>query len=96
MATVADVPIPARLADRPTVAGLVVPHISVSDGTHHLLGQVHRTKQLTCIRDYRCQIDGQPLGRPLVVLVSETGLAWRGITPLKVRPLQRDAVSADV
>ncbi len=32
---------------------------------------------MRCISEYRCQIDGQPLTRPLVVLVTERQLADR-------------------
>lgn len=70
-------PIPQCLAHRPTAGGLVVPYISVSDGVHHILGNVHRTRALSCIRDRLCQICGRPLGRRLVVFVDQGGLDKR-------------------
>lgn len=71
-----SVGIPARCVDRPVVGGLVVPAVSVvlADG-RPVLGAVHRSKALACITGYRCQIDGQPLTRPFVVLVPDSQLA---------------------
>lgn len=68
-------PIPQRLDGRPTLGGLVVPYVSVSDGRQHLLGQVHRSRALTCIRDHLCQVDGEPLGGRRVVFATATGVA---------------------
>lgn len=70
-----NVPVPARLADRPTLGGLAVPYVSVSDGTRHLLGQVHRSKALRCIRDHLCQACGKPLRGRRIVFVTAEGLA---------------------
>lgn len=70
--------VPARCADRPLAGGRVVPHVSVvlADG-RPVLGAVHKNKAMRCISGYQCQICGQPLTRPLVVLVNENGLAAR-------------------
>lgn len=65
-------PIPARLANRPTLGGLVVPFISIDfgDGTY-ALGETHNRKALECIVGYRCQACGQQLlTRPIVVLAT--------------------------
>jgi hypothetical protein len=70
-------PIPARLVNRPTVGGLVVPWISVSDGTHHALGQVHHNRAAICFRDHLCQLDGEPLVGRRVVLVTGAQLELR-------------------
>lgn len=67
-------PIPARLADRPTVGGLVVPYISVSSGDRHILGSTHNRKRNECLIGRRCQTDGEPLGRRAVVLCTTTQL----------------------
>lgn len=73
-----SIPIPARCAGRPLAGGRVVPHVSVMlrDG-RPVLGAVHRNKAMRCITDYRCQICGDPLTRPLVVLVTDEQLAQR-------------------
>lgn len=54
-------PVPARLARRPTVAGLVVPWISVqhADGGA-ALGAVHASRQDACLTRGWCQICGEP------------------------------------
>lgn len=71
-------PIPARLADRPTSGGLVVPWISIESGDgRHVLGAVHTSRQVACITGYRCQIDGQPLGWPAVVFARPQDLERR-------------------
>lgn len=52
--------VPARLADRPTVGGLVIPWITVTlaDGSPDWRACIrHRVNQ--CISDRRCQLDGQ-------------------------------------
>lgn len=74
-------PIPARLAERPLHAGLVVPWISVvlADGTA-VLGNVHGTKNSRALVDKLCQICGQKLGNPLVLFATATGLG-NGQTP---------------
>jgi hypothetical protein len=60
--------IPARLADRPTVGGLVVPWISIESGDgRYVLGSVHTSRRNACVTDYRCQIDGELLDWPAVV-----------------------------
>lgn len=68
-------PIPTRLADRPTVAGLVVPWISVqhADGGA-ALGAVHASRQDACVRNGWCQIDGQHLGARIVLFARRTDL----------------------
>lgn len=61
-------PIPVRLADRPTVGGLVVPWISVQhrDG-RAALGAVHGSRVDTCLMGRRCQTCGGLLGDRLVL-----------------------------
>ncbi len=70
-----DVPIPLRCAGRPTVGGLVVPHVSVVAAGKPVLGAVHQSKAMRCIVDGLCQICGEALGRPLVVIVPASQLA---------------------
>lgn len=70
-------PIPARCAERPVLGGLVVPHISVVAAGRPVLGAVHRNKAMRCISGYLCQICGQALTRPIVVIVTAKQLADR-------------------
>jgi hypothetical protein len=79
-------PIPACLADRPTVAGLVVPYLSVQSGHRAILGRVHRTKRNQCIVNKLCQIDGELLTVPCVVLVPEGQLDRRWTTEPALHP----------
>jgi hypothetical protein len=74
-------PIPARLAHRPTHAGLVVPWVSVvlADGTP-VLGNLHGTRADAAFLDKLCQICGEKLSRPIVFFASASAHA-RGQTP---------------
>jgi hypothetical protein len=62
-------PMPARLAGRPTQGGLVIPWIQVqfADGGWDFRAR-HTTKIRRCLIERLCQVDGEPLGRPLVLL----------------------------
>lgn len=60
-------PIPARLAGRPTVGGLVVPYISIHHADGYVLGAVHNSRRDECVYDTLCQIDGEPLGARIVL-----------------------------
>lgn len=72
------IPIPASCANRPTTGGRVVPYVSVVlAGGRPVLGSVHRSKAMRCIVGRRCQICGQALGDPIVVLVSDSNLTRR-------------------
>ena len=73
-----EVPLPSRLLDRPQQRGLVVPYISVQTSAGDaILGNVHRARALECIDQKRCQICGQRLTMPVVVLVRESQLHLR-------------------
>jgi hypothetical protein len=63
----ADTPIPARLAHRPTQGGLVVPWIAVqlADGTHDFAACVGRQVNLAML-DQLCQVCGDPIPPPIV------------------------------
>lgn len=62
-------PIPARLASRPVIGGLVVPwfNVRLADGGVDFRVQ-HRSKAVRCWTEGLCQTDGQPLTRPIVFL----------------------------
>lgn len=75
------IPIPARLAGRPTRGGVVVPWVSVvlADGTP-VLGNLHGTKVDRALWERLCQICGEPLlGGPIVLFATESAHA-RGQT----------------
>lgn len=61
--------VPARLAGRPLQGGLVVPWIQVAlaDGSYDFASR-HWSRVIACFTGRRCQVDGEPLGRPLVLL----------------------------
>lgn len=54
-------PIPAQLAHRPTVGGLVVPYISLRTDRGFHLGHVSQPRWLEVIGERRCQVCGEPL-----------------------------------
>jgi len=62
-------PIPVRLAGRPAQGGLVVPWVQVrlADGAADFAAR-HRSKSDRCFREALCQLDGEPLGQPCVLL----------------------------
>lgn len=80
-------PIPARLAHRPTVGGLVVPWITVqhADGGA-ALGAVHASRQDLCVRKRLCQIDGQPLGSRIVLFARQSDLDRRFVAEPGLHP----------
>ena len=67
-------PVPARLAHRPTVGGLVVPWISVTHSTGHVLGAVHGKRRDLCLRDILCQTCGQELLHRAVLFVRQADI----------------------
>lgn len=70
------IPIPIRLAGRPTSGGLVVPYISVEhrDG-RATFGAVHASRVDACLRGRGCQTCGQPLEAKVVVFARPRDLA---------------------
>lgn len=73
-----QLPIPERLAGRPTVGGLVVPYITLRTSRGWHLGQVSEKHRLECVRDYRCQICGQRLDADrFVLLVRQSDIQHR-------------------
>ena len=67
--------VPARCSARPLAGGRVIPYVSVMlhDG-RPVLGAVHRSKAVRCIVGRLCQVCGERLGRPLVVIVDQGGV----------------------
>jgi hypothetical protein len=63
-----SVPIPARLAHRPTVGGLVQPwmNVALADGGVDFRSH-HRSRAQLCWAENRCQVDGELLTRPAVL-----------------------------
>lgn len=72
----ADAPaVPATLASRPLVGGLVVPYISIESGDgRYVLGAVHNSRAHRCVVQRLCQIDAEPLTQPAVALVRQRDL----------------------
>ncbi|WP_435109753.1 hypothetical protein [Nocardiopsis synnemataformans] len=60
--------IPVRLADRPTVGGLVVPWISARTDRGYHLGKVSNVRRERAIRGHLCQLDGELLDEKFVLL----------------------------
>lgn len=78
-------PIPTRLADRPTVGGLVVPWISMrlpADGgaQRYFLGQTWGLRMAQCVVDGLCQVCGQRLDPPPYTLLVTDDQLERGHT----------------
>jgi hypothetical protein len=68
-------PIPAALAGRPTVGGLVVPWISIESGDgRHVLGAVHTSRMRRCVGHRLCQVCAEPLTQPAVAFVRQRDL----------------------
>jgi hypothetical protein len=80
-------PIPATIAQLPTVGGLVVPWVTprTADG-RYLLGAVDAAKTRTAIRQRLCGVCGHPLGDRLVLLVRESDLARFASTEAALHP----------
>lgn len=69
------IPIPVRLAARPTQGGLVVPWVSTQLGDDGFdLGHLHTSKMNRCFAERRCQICGEPITGRIVFFLSESGL----------------------
>jgi len=84
---VADLAVPARCAHRPLVGGRVVPHVSVTlADCRPVFGAVPRSKALRCITDGLCQICGQKLGRPVVVLATAVQVEERYTAEAALHP----------
>lgn len=65
------VAIPARLAHAPTSAGLVIPYITVThrDRTRPVWGRIDADRVQQVLHDRLCQICGQHLAGPAVVMI---------------------------
>lgn len=69
------IPIPQRLAGRPTQGGLVVPWVSAQLGDAGFdLGHLHTSKMNRCFAERRCQICGEPITGRVVFFLSESAL----------------------
>lgn len=69
------IPIPLRLAGRPTQGGLVVPWISVQLGDGGFdLGNMHTSRVNTCFYKQSCQICGELIVGRLVFFLTESTL----------------------
>ena len=65
-------PIPARLARRPTLGGLVIPHITtIRPDRVPVLSAIDEPRRLSALVRRLCGVCGDPLGSPLVFLVRE-------------------------
>jgi hypothetical protein len=71
-------PVPAHLAGRPTVGGLVVPVITprTIDG-RYLFGKLGDLTQQRCLRQYRCGVCATLLSDKAVVFARATDLLWQ-------------------
>ena len=71
-------PVPAHLAWRPTIGGLVVPIITprTLDG-RYLFGKLGDLTQQRCLRRYRCGVCGNPLPDKAVLFARPTDLFWQ-------------------
>lgn len=74
-------PVPVQLAHRPTLAGLVVPYVTPQaiDG-RWLFGVIDQQRLWQCLTRRLCQICGQPLDQPFVLLLRETDLPRQRIS----------------
>jgi hypothetical protein len=71
-------PVPAHLAGRPTVGGLVVPVVTprTLDG-RYLFGKLGDLTQHRCLRGYRCGVCGTPLPERAVFFARRSDLRWQ-------------------
>ena len=71
-------PVPAHLAWRPTIGGLVVPIITprTLDG-RYLFGKLGDLTQQRCLRGYRCGVCGKPLHDKAVLFARPADLFWQ-------------------
>src|SRR5947208_573753 len=71
-------PVPAHLAGRPTVGGLVVPAITprTLDG-RYLFGKLGDLTQQRCLRGYRCGVCATALPDKAVFFARPTDLFWQ-------------------
>lgn len=69
------IPVPERLASRPTQGGLVVPWISVQLGAAGFdLGNMHTSRVNTCFYQKRCQICGHRIHGRIVFFLPDSTL----------------------
>ena len=69
-------PVPARCATLPTLpGGMVVPWVALTGRGGPVLGALDAGKVAQCLLEALCQVCGQQLSRPYVVLVRETDAA---------------------
>lgn len=81
-------PVPVQLAHRPTLAGLVVPYITprAIDG-RWLFGVIDQQRLRQCLTRRWCQICGQPLDQPFVLLLRDTDLVRQRISEPACHPV---------
>ncbi len=78
MSEIAVPPVPAWLAHRPTLGGLVVPWITPqADDGRHLFGVLDPARQHAALTGRLCQVCGRPLGKRLVLLMRWQDLPHR-------------------
>lgn len=81
------IPIPLRLAERPTQGGLVVPWISVQLGDGGFdLGNVHTSRVNTCLYKQSCQICGELILDRIVFFLTESTLDAMSATEPPMHP----------
>lgn len=81
-------PVPAYLAHRPTLAGLVVPYITAqsADG-RFLFGAIDPRRLIDCLTGYRCQVCGRRLERPVVLLMRQRDLTRQCVSEPACHPV---------
>lgn len=70
-----EIAVPVTLRHRPTVAGLVVPWITIQlpDGRYRF-GAIDADRLRAALRDRLCQICGEPMSRPFVFAMRDVDL----------------------
>jgi hypothetical protein len=81
-------PVPAYLAHRPTVGGLVVPYVTprAADG-RFLFGVIDPQRLASCLTGYLCQVCGRRLERPVVLLMRRRDLARQCVSEPACHPV---------
>jgi hypothetical protein len=81
-------PVPAYLAHRPTVGGLVVPWVTprAADG-RFLFGVIDPQRLAHCLTGHLCQVCGRRLERPVVLLLRERDLVRQCVSEPACHPV---------
>lgn len=88
-------PVPAYLAHRPTIAGLVVPYITAQTAEgRFLFGAIDPRRLAHCLTGYLCQVCGRRLERPVVLLMRERDLTRQCVSEPACHPVISTAQEA--